>query len=240
MKRKSPQGFTLIELNLAMVFVALLVVGVAIVVVNITKINQRGIMLKTINQTGREVVEQMRRDIAGARADRVQYEFASGVGRLCLGTVSYVFNTAEALHGASDVIKDETKVDRPAVILVRVEDKDSAWCSRSMTGEFTKKAVITSDQAVELLQSDEHTLPVAIHSMNVKPLVSTATTDKTSAEGLVALTMVLGTNEADTIKAAGSGQVICKPPTDHQTNFDNCAVREFSTVVRSNGEQQRK
>lgn len=233
--RHKTRGFTLVELNLALIFVGMLVIGVAAVVINITKINQRGIMLKTINQTGREVVDQMRRDIGGARADRVQYEFAGGTGRLCLGTVSYVFNTAEALHSGGSVVKDDTKPGQPAVVLVRMDDKESKWCERS-GAVFTKNSVTALDEAVELLQSDEHTLPVAIHKMEVQPLASTA--DKTRAEGLVSLSIELGTNEAGTLEAAGSGQITCKPPTDHQANFDNCAVREFRTVVRSNGQQR--
>lgn len=229
MKRSQTRGFTLIELNLAMIFVAILVIGVAATAISVTKINQRGVMLKTINQTGREVMEQMRRDIAAAKTDQVQYIApVGGVGRLCLGTVSYTFNTAEALAlGSAGTIRDTTKADQPTITLVRMQDKGSEWC-RQISGVFVKNQVTAPDEAVELLQTDQ--LPVAIHSMDVKPLAQTVSSSAT--QGLVSLTMILGTNEASTIRADA---VACKPPTDHQTNFDNCAVREFHTVIRSSG-----
>ena len=220
MRPSNRHGFTLVELNLAIIFVAILVIGIAAVVMNVTKINQRGITLKTINQTGREVTDMMRRDIAASRASSIQYQTAAGVGRLCLGTVSYVFNTAATLRG-SNPLRDQS--GRP-VTLVRMDDRDRQWCQRS--GEaFVKTGVTAADNAVELLQTDQ--LPVAVHSMEVVSVASTRT------GGLIRFTLALGTNEAGTIQ---DGAATCKPPTDREANFDNCAVREFSTVVRSNGE----
>lgn len=225
--RHKAHGFTLVELNLAMIFVAILVIGIAVTTINVTKINQRGIMLKTINQTGREVMDQLRRDVASARTDKIEYVAPTGgVGRLCLGSVSYIFNTAEALHGSGTLIRDATQTNTPPVTLVRVDDKDGAWCQQT-AGVFVKNEVVASDQALELLQVD--TLPVAIHAMDVQQIAQTV--DSNATQGLVMVMLQIGTNEADTIQAGGT----CKPPTDHQANFDNCAVREFRTVVRSNG-----
>lgn len=226
--KRSIRGFTLVELNLAMVFVAILVVGVAATTISVTKINQRGIMLKTINQTGREVVDQLRRDIAAARTDQVQFVSpVGGVGRLCLGSVSYVFNTAEALHSSpGTLIRDTTQAGSPAITLVRMDDKDGVWCAQS-GGVFTKNQVVATDAPIELLQTD--LLPVAVHEMDVRSLAQTV--DGNTAQGLIMITLLLGTNEANTIETSGA----CKPPTDHQADFDNCAVREFRTVVRSSG-----
>lgn len=227
MKHNKITGFTLVELNLSMIFVALLVIGVAAVTINVTKINQRGILLKTINQTGREVTDQMRRDLAAATMSDVEYVApVGGVGRLCLGTVSYVFNTAEALNGGGSLVRDTTKAGQPPVMLVRMDDKDALWCEQS-GGVFSKNEVTTTDAAVELLQTD--LLPVAIHDMNVEELASVESSSV--SQGLMALTILIGTNKLDTIDANSE----CKPPTDHQSDFDSCAVREFRTVVRSNG-----
>ena len=237
--KRSIRGFTLVELNLAMVFVAILVVGVAATTISVTKINQRGIMLKTINQTGREVVDQLRRDIAAARTDQVEFVFPGGGGgrrgpaagsgpsSLCLGSVSYVFNTAEALHSSpGTLIRDTTQAGSPAITLVRMDDKDGVWCAQS-GGVFTKNQVVATDAPIELLQTD--LLPVAVHEMDVRSLAQTV--DGNTAQGLIMITLLLGTNEANTIETSGA----CKPPTDHQADFDNCAVREFRTVVRSSG-----
>lgn len=225
---RSARGFTLVELNLAIIFVAMLVVGVAVVVINVTKINQRGVVLKTINQTGREVVDQLRRDITESQIDKVEYIApVGGVGRLCLGAVSYVFNTAEALQGSGTLVQHEAS-GQP-VALMRIDDKDGEWCRQS-GGTFIKNEVMALDTAVELLQTD--TVQVAVHAMDVKVLTPVAASE---AQGLVSFSIVIGTNETDTLEAGA-----CKPPTSHQSNYDGCAVREFQTVVRSNGAGKRR
>lgn len=222
MKRKT-HGFTLVELNLAIIFVAILVIAVALVTINVTKINQRGIMLKTINQTGREVMDMLQRDLATARTSQVEYVAPiDGVGRLCLGTVSYVFNTAAALNGTGTPIRNEAN---QAVTFVRMDDKDGVWCQES-GGVFAKSIVnTTADRPTELLQND--TIPVAVHALDVRELAKT--TDE--RQSLQELRLLLGTNELNTVAAGGT----CKLPTDHEANFDYCVVREFRTIIRSNG-----
>lgn len=225
--RRNSAGFTLVELNLAMIFVAILVIGVAAVTITVTKINQHGIALKTVNQTGREIMDQLRRDISEANPSQIQYVApVGGVGRLCLGSVSYVFNTAQALNTGGTLVRDTTKAGSPSVTLVRMNDRDGVWCAET-SGVFTRNDVIAADEATELLQRD--TLPLAIHSMDVQTIAQTNSTQ--ANYGLISLAVMLGTNELDTTQPDGQ----CKPPTDNQANFDNCAVREFRTVVRNSG-----
>lgn len=225
--RYKERGFTLVELNLAMVSVAVLVIAVALVTINVTKINQHGVLLKSINQTGREVMDMLERDFAAARTDKVEYvapTASTGVGRLCLGTVSYVFNTAQALNGiGGPTIQDVTVTPSRTITLVRMDDKDGTWCQQP-GGVFTKSAVSAGDRAVELLQAD--TVPVAVHELAVRPLATSSDTQQSLQE----LRLLIGTNELNTVDAG-----TCRPPTDHQSNFDECVVREFRTIIRSNG-----
>lgn len=222
--RHRSRGFTLVELNLAVIAVALLVIAVAMVTINVTKINQHGILLKTINQTGREVMDMLERDLTVARSDKIKYELAGSAGRLCLGTVSYVFNTAEALSGgAGDLIRDETNTP---VTLVRIDDKEGTWCQKDAGDVFIKTAITGADgEVTEVLQTD--TVPVAVYVLEVNNLANSAET----GQGIQELRLLLGTNEPDTVDASN----VCKPPTDHEANFDECVVREFRTIVRSNG-----
>lgn len=220
--RRSTRGFTLIELNLAIIFVAILAIGIAMVTINVTKINQRGVALKTINQTGREVMDIMRRDLSTAKPGEVTVIAPlGGVGRICLGTVSYVYNTAALLQSGGAPIETP---DGESIALVRMDDNNRLWCQQS-GGVFTKNAVDSADNATELLQQGKNTVPIAVHSMSLTVLAK-STDEK---QGLFELQLQLGTNEADTIQTNA-----CKPPTDHQANFDNCVVREFRTVVRAN------
>lgn len=228
MRRKEDcAGFTLVELNIAIVFVALLVMAVAMTTISVSRTYQHGAALKSINQLGREVVEQMRRDISSASAQRVQYHEAAGVGRLCLGTVSYVYNSAELLNsGSSSLVQDTADSNRP-IGLARIDDKESSWCQQS-GGVFVKNSITSTDTYTELLRDDS--IPVAIHNMEFKKhLVSE---DLVYAEGIAELSLDIGTNEVLTTDGG-----VCKPPTDPQENFNNCAVRQFVTVMRIVGGQ---
>lgn len=223
-------GFTLVELNIAIVFVALLLMAVAMTTMSVSRTYQYGVALKSINQLGREVVDQLRRDISSAAAQRVQYHApgTDGVGRLCLGTVSYVFNTAESLNaGSPSLVDTSTSPNRP-VNFARIDDRDSSWCQES-AGVFIKNDIDSSvDKYTELLRDDS--IPVAIHSMQVTNLLSSSGLD--FAEGIVEVSIDIGTNETETTDGG-----VCKPPTSPDENFNNCAVRQFVTVVHIVGGQ---
>lgn len=56
---KTKQGFTIVELMLAMTFVATLLISIAVVTINIVTIYQRGLALKAVNNVGRSLVEEL-------------------------------------------------------------------------------------------------------------------------------------------------------------------------------------
>ncbi len=65
---QSKQGFTIIELMLAMTFVATLLIAIAIVTINIVSIYQRGLALKAVNSVGRSLIEELTTSINSAPA----------------------------------------------------------------------------------------------------------------------------------------------------------------------------
>jgi type II secretory pathway pseudopilin PulG len=233
MRSKQSKGFTLVELNIAIVFVALLLLAVATTIMSVTRTYQYGVSLKTINQLGREVADQIRRDAMMASPSLVQYieptdpldPSSDGIGRLCFGNVSYVFNTAASLSNTDPVppimVKDNSDTPEP-ISLVRINDFGKAWCN-----DLSKVQLQDTDTYNELLLNDN--IPVAIHSLTFKPLVGTAA-DAAFAEEVIQITFDIGTNEVETTEG---GQ--CKPPTDPDQNFDNCAVRQFVIVARTAG-----
>lgn len=222
-------AFTLVELNLAILFVGLLVLAVAMTTISVSRTYQYGAALKYINQIGREVTDQIRRDISSASSQRVEYHEVGGVGRLCLGTVSYVYNSAGLLNsGGSSLVHDTTAPSTPRPInLARIDDRDSSWCQQS-SGIFTKNDITAADSYTELLRDDSIT--VAVHSLRVNKLISSG--GSLLSESLVEVVLNIGTNE---IQTTDGGE--CKPPTNPQENFNNCAVRQFVTVVRVAGGQ---
>lgn len=65
---KTKQGFTIVELMLAMTFVATLLISIAVVTINIVTIYQRGLALKAVNNVGRSLVEELTTSINSAPA----------------------------------------------------------------------------------------------------------------------------------------------------------------------------
>lgn len=59
------KGFTIIETSLAMVFVSILLLTVAMIITQMTSLYQKTLALKTVNATGQEVIDDISR-IAGA------------------------------------------------------------------------------------------------------------------------------------------------------------------------------
>lgn len=210
------KGFTLVELNLAVFFVALLLLGVAMTTIHISKIYQRGSTVKMINQLGREINGQLRRDIATAK--KIELKTAANTGRICLGDISYIYNEAGASSGL---------ITRPGgteqVYLVRVNDPGASWCDDS-SGTL-RTTLEPSDTYTELLTND--VIPLAIHNLAISEHSPVGTIEAVKQK-LFLLTMELGTNEAGT---TGGGK--CLPPSDNEANFDNCFIAEFETVIRA-------
>ncbi len=207
------RGFTLVELNLAMIFVSILLIAVALTTIHVTRIYQKGLTVKTINQIGREVSSQLQRDIAQAVPSEIT-EFGFGqTKRLCLGEVSYLYN----LPGASSPIRDP---DGNAIHLVRTQDLDSQWCKLSMSGIPMQ---LTAGGYSELLTND--VISLAIHDLRLEDYTSSD-----SRQALYHIEMLLGTNEEHTVDGG-----TCRPPSDNQANFDYCFVAEFETIVKAGG-----
>lgn len=66
--KTSKQGFTIIELMLAMTFVATLLISIAVVTINIVSIYQRGLAIKAVNNVGRSLIEELTTSINSAPA----------------------------------------------------------------------------------------------------------------------------------------------------------------------------
>jgi hypothetical protein len=184
------------------------------------KIYQKGVALKEMNQLGREIMVQLRTDIAAANTEKVvsKTSDASGIGRICLGSVSYVYNTADALNDTSST----PILDGEPIRLVRIQDPDSSWCEES--GGVLRDSFTSEETRTELLRSDSVSL--AVYDMELEPMLEKNLA--TGAQGLFRLSLRVGTSEAGTV---ADGQ--CVPPTDNQSDFEYCSVRDFDTIIRT-------
>ena len=64
--KEHKKGFTIIEITLAMTFLAILMVSIATLIMRVTNIYQKGLAMRAINATGTEVIEDITRTIGAA------------------------------------------------------------------------------------------------------------------------------------------------------------------------------
>lgn len=87
------KGFTLIELMLAMTFVAALLIAIALTVIQISNIYNKGLTMKEVNQVGRSISDDLVRSISQSQSFAVpsdSYVTKDWGGRLCTGKFSYM------------------------------------------------------------------------------------------------------------------------------------------------------
>lgn len=122
MKKQREAGFTLVELTLAMAFLAFIMVFVVVVLLQIMNIYNKGIAMTQINQTGRQLSDDITSSIRFAQPSTVTYLSASN--RLCTGDVSYIWNVN---GGTTNSFGDTTN----ALGVVRVKDSTSDYCNNT-------------------------------------------------------------------------------------------------------------
>lgn len=238
------QGFTLIELMLAMGFVSALLIAVAMTVIQIASIYNRGITLKDVNQAGRSIASELQRSIS----ESASFNINSGVGsryivqgwggRLCLGQYSYIWNYGVAIDPNSlDInrnVYSPTVPLSPEIRFVKVLDPNASYCTKALTGKEYKD-VIFSD-AVELLNVGEHNL--AMQSF----VISTSSTagDTKTGQRLYSMKFLIGTNNrgilsdhSDSTLTGLADATTCKPPSEFGADPAYCSINQFDIVARA-------
>lgn len=214
-------GFTIIELMLAMTYVALLLLAIAMTTMQISRIYNKGVTLKSVNQVGRDLSDELQRTIASAPPfdTSTRYVSQTGGGRLCLGNYSYAWNYGTALSGATGAPKPmNTYADSSDVIrFIKVSDTGAALCT-------VPYPAITRAASVEQLTAGDHDL--VVHQFDVKQ----ARQDALSGQALYAITITLGTNDQTQIDTAN---LSCKAPAAGSGNEDFCSVNRFDIIARA-------
>lgn len=232
------KGFTLIELMLAMTFLSMLLLVIALTIVQVGALYNKGITLKEVNQTSRDVTDDLRRTIGASNGldATTDYVTTSAGGRLCLGSVSYVWNYEKALSLADPAAKDPNVAEydgAPAeaspVRLVKVPDPGRVYCAKLGTALENKNIrAIDVDKAQELLRPGERGL--SIHEFTLVTPVPESATNSLTGSQLYSLTFTIGTKK---ISALNADQTSCLPPNDINSDPLYCNVQKFSLVVRT-------
>lgn len=231
MNHASKNGFTLIELMLAMTFISILLMAIAMTTIRIGEIYDKGITLREVNQSGRSISNEFQRSISSSAPFGVtpkvddsddtansQYVVREGGGRLCLGQYSYAWNYGEALAGGADasLIFNRYENGQP-VNFAKISDASSALCSDI-------EANIERDDATEMLTSGDRQL--ALQSFDI----TQGAHDPMTGQAIYAVTMFIGTNDREQLTTSGGS---CQPPSEGVGAEDYCAVNRFDLIVRA-------
>lgn len=235
--KKRQQGFTIIELMLAMSFIAVLLIAIAMTIIQIGSIYNKGLTLKEVNQTGRDLADDVRRTIAiGGQVDLTNdyAEVLDGTrvigGRLCLGSSSYVWNFGSAIESNHARLIKYPSGDNGPIRLVKVPDGARAYCSKDGEGRLLVPNLLPADvpEARELLRAGDRTL--SLHAFTIT--TSDSATNATTGQRLYNVEFTLGTERTELLNLTAN-PISCKTPSEIGSDLNYCTVQDFSIVVRA-------
>lgn len=230
MRNKRLQGFTIIEMTIVMAFLSILLIAILTLTITAGKMYIKGLTNKTINQSGREIQDIVRRDFSASNISMIGSVIETGsgnvTGRICLGAVSYLWNTAGILNDTtSNGLTYRIKSGGNPIRFVRVTDTNASMCVKGGTGKYPTD--IPSNLATtELLGGDGRDF--ALYDMSIVPAASNG------SAALYQIKYTVGTNEQGTTDAS-SGYVECKTNDSVTADFNYCAVSDFDMIVRVQG-----
>lgn len=232
MIRDAKQGFTLIELMLAMTFISILLLSITMVGIQAGRMYSRGVVLRDVNQAGRDISDMFRRDFLQANVGKINITGLRvpnnenwTTGRLCLGAHSYVWNNPKYLDDPSLLGANRLfKVDGNPINLVRVVDADGGLCKRDGSGRYPETVdMAKSSNLLRSISSGDGS--IGVHNVTLEKITS-----DNSREALYKLTFTLGTSKMSEIRNSS-----CKAPDETDSNFEFCAINKFEMIVRTNG-----
>lgn len=220
-------GFTLIELMLALSFIGVLLITMLLTIIHITNLYSKGLTIKSINQAGRDLGASIRRDatsLSSVATPLIQPDVAGAgeLGRLCLGSFSYIWSPAAKLSDNTAVTYSDT-TDTP-IVLARVADAGGSYCRQLADGSY--RTDVQRAQSSELLPADQG--DYALHSFSLERVPAMGL--PATGEVLYDIRYTVGTNDQGSIDTVDRS---CKPPEDASNNFNFCSVNTFEVMVRA-------
>lgn len=232
MSHDKKHGFTLIELMLAMTFISMLLIAIALTTIQISTIYTKGITLREVDQAGRAISDELQRSIASSvpfdvtpkvddseETETSKYVVRPGGARLCLGSYTYVWNYGKALKPGGGVAVYNKYDDGTDVRFAKVADAGASLCDNP--GQAVPKA-----EARDLLTSGDRDL--VIHTFSIK---ETAKNDEIG-QALYAISMIIGTNDREQLTIT-TNDASCKPPSEGVGDEAYCSVNRFDLVARA-------
>ena len=191
---KEKRGFTLVELSLSVVFIAILSITIVLIINNAVSTYRRGMTLNQINTVGMDLVDDMRaaiqsapatmndnckdddgykeecvnvRKTASVNVNGVVKEEIPVYGAFCTGSYSYIWNSGYFYaEGGSKVLGgvSKAKFRGKDYPLIRIKDKEREICSQ-YSSSFDGNFDLDSTEELEIILADDAGSQLALYDL---------------------------------------------------------------------------
>lgn len=213
------KGFTLVELMLSMAFIAILLLAIAMLVLQISSIYNKGLTLRAVNEAGQVITSDIQRTLNTANPKLTKHVSDDPLnptgGRLCIGNTVYAWNFGKYLDDSTVFNKDTDGTTD--IRLVKFTNATTTDYCEPVSGVYPP--LPTSSTA--LLSAGDSNIALHTFSISDQPVTGD------DSQRMYQINLVIGTNEAGVI--AGNG---CRAP-ESRVDDEYCAVNEFSFTARA-------
>jgi len=223
MSSKQQAGFTMTELMLAVSFIAVLLLAIAMLIIQMSAIYNKGLTLREANQAGQFISSEIQRSLNQTYSNAVKMaELPEGQGgRLCAGGTVYAWNYPGA-NGAGlqrvDAINEIGTPPSANVRFMKFTGSAEAYC-QTVDGSWRKPPSTAS----ELLSGGNANIAIHSFSLNKSPVPEDET------QTIYTVKMIIGTPHVGLIEEGNS--LRCKAANKDDDEW--CAVNEFNFTARS-------
>jgi type II secretory pathway pseudopilin PulG len=229
MSSRQSKGFTLVELMLSMAFVSLLLLAIALLVIQISNMYNKGLTLRAVNESGQliasDLQETLNTSVPSAAPLSPHYVSSSGGGRLCVGTTVYAWNYDSSIKNPiANPPFNKYQDSSYDIRFVRFSSGGTDYCSLSIgPGPATYPSIPNS--ATSLITAGDSNLALHSFSFTSNQLAIDA------RQYIYEMNMTIGTSQTGIISAGE-----CTVP---QGIVDDtyCAVNDFTFMARSGNRQ---
>lgn len=214
-------GFTIVELTLAMAFISALLLAIAMTVVQISNIYNKGVTVKTTNQAVTYIAKQLKDTISSTTTFdlNTNYIKQNWGGRLCTGAYTFVWNYGSSLNNNIASKLNSYSDSKNKIRFIKVIDNDGKYC-------INPGLKISSNNALELLNVSQDDI-LALHGFNI-----TSLKDGSTGQTLYNIAITVGTNNANTLSGVGN-DTVCKAPSILGADSIYCSVTELNITARA-------
>lgn len=212
-----------------MTFVSILMISIALLTIQVSRLYTRGTVMRDVNQAGVDVTRDMQQSIAQAddpgmikHKEWTTPPPVSKVIAVCFGSTSYIMNDVRNTNPVKygSLAPNSGQIVR----IAKVPDTASSACgTASYAAAVTSKLNLATTRELLVTNSGRD---LAIYSA-VLPSGSPLKDDTGGA--LVMVSLTIGTSMASEVNLTDS---TCRPPSDSASGAEYCSINQFLITGR--------